>query len=241
MIPTVLSRSQHAAVLLSGGIDSLLVLQQVREHAPEIDVVVFRADMTKAQWAIIDNLIREYDLTVVTLPPKASYLIPNGTNLARVDEYDLGGATVPHLRDFVHDDTICALDAEKKFLAVSPVDYDLVFVGTRETDRSIATGQPIRKAVTKVENLTIVAPIYYWTDEQVREAAKDLPYAKEWYRGGDEKFDTGNLVACCRCLETGTKAEVFCPKLGRMIEGHEWSPGDMLVSFRSKFGFEVEA
>src|SRR5574339_51526 len=119
MIPTMLGKSQHAAVLLSGGIDSMLVLQQVREHAPDIDVIVFRADMTKDQWAIIDNLIRLWDLTVVTMPPKGSYVVPNGEHLARVDEYDLGSMIVPHIRDFVHDDSRCTFDAEKQFLPTS--------------------------------------------------------------------------------------------------------------------------
>lgn len=240
MIPTMLSKSRHAAVLLSGGIDSLLVLQQVREHAPDIDVVVFRADMTKEQWKIIDNLIRLFDLTVVTLPPRASYLVPNGDQLARVDEYDLGGAVVPHLRDFVHDDARCALEAEQKFLPSSPLDYDLVFVGTRATDHSEATGQPIRRAITKVDGLTIVAPVYYWTDDQVKKAAQGLPYSKEWYEDGDDRFDTGNIVACSRCLRHGTREAVLCPKLAAEISGHEWDQQAILTAFRQKFGFEVK-
>lgn len=239
MIPTLLGKSRHAAVLLSGGIDSMLVLRQVREHCPDIEAIVFRADMAKEQWAIIENLIRLWDLTVVTMPPSASYLVPNGTELARVDEYVIGGVPIPHLRDFVHDDSRCAIEVQQMFLPNPPLDYDLIFVGTREGDRSEATGRPLQKAVTVTNGMTIAAPIYYWTDEQVKEAAQGLPYAKEWYEDGDPKFDTGNIVACSNCLHNGTSAPVLCPKLGDKIPGHEWDREGILKAFRNKFGFEV--
>jgi hypothetical protein len=239
MIPTLLSKSRRPAVAVSGGRDSLIVLRMVREFAPEIEVIVFRTDMTRGQWGIIDNLIKLWDLTVIAPPPQASYMVPNGEYLARVDEYHVGGTAIPVLRDIVHDDSICVLDLGSNFSAVSPLDHDLLFVGTRQTDRSEATGRPIQKAVTKAGSLTIAAPIFYWTDERVEKAVKDLPIAKEWYEAKDEKFDTGNLVACCACLRRGDGEPVHCPKEGKTIAGHVWDRQVMLERFREKFGFEV--
>jgi 3'-phosphoadenosine 5'-phosphosulfate sulfotransferase (PAPS reductase)/FAD synthetase len=237
MIATMLRKSRHAAVALSGGMDSLVVLQQVRELAPDTEVLVFRTDWTPQQWGIIDNLIKLWDLTVVTPPPQASYFVPNGDQLARVDEYDVGGAVLPVLRDVVHDDARCVLELERNFLAVSPLDYDCVFTGTRRSDSSAATGPPLRRAISRVGELWFVAPIFYWTDEQVKKAAKDLPYAKEWYEEKDERFDTGNLLACGACVRRGDGEPVHCPKEGKTIAGHVWDQPVMLEKFRSKFGF----
>lgn len=237
MIPTLLGKAAHAAVAVSGGRDSLIVLDQVRKVRPDIEVLVFKTDFTANQWKVIDNLIRLWDLTVMAPPPKASYLIPNGEQLARVDEYDVGvGVTIPVLRDLVHSER-CLWDLENRYLPVSPLGYDLLFVGSRQGDSSPATGQPLHKAVSRIGNMTIASPIYYWTDEQVREASKELPYAREWYEEGDASFDTGNLLACSRCVDSGDGRPVCCPKQGRVIKGHEWDKPLMLKTFREKFGF----
>ena len=176
-----------------------------------------QTDFTPQQWEIIDKLIRLWDLTVVAPPPKASYLIPNGENLARVDEYDIGSrATIPVVRDIVHSDR-CLLDLNQNFLRLSPLDYDCIFVGTKQQDSTPAMSQPLKEAISQIGTLTAVAPLFYWSEEQVEEASKGLPYSKEWYEDGDENFDTGNLLACSRCVRSGTGEPVDCPKEGKMV------------------------
>lgn len=240
MIRELLEVARRPAVALSGGRDSMVVLDMVRKYQPDIEVLVFKTDFAPHQWAIVDNLIREWDLTVFSPPPRASYLVPNGDELARVDEYEIGAATLPVLRDFVHDDSRCALEMERKFLPASPLDFDLIFVGTRKGDRSEATGQPLRESVSKINGLTLAAPLFFWSDATVEWAAQGLPYAKEWYEDGDVRFDTGNLLACSRCLGGGGDEPVACPKANMEIPGVVWDKAAMLRAFREKFGFERE-
>jgi hypothetical protein len=240
VIPTILKRSKRPCVAVSGGMDSLVVLDMVRKHRPDIEALVFRADFTPEQWGIIDNLIRLWDLTVVSPLPRTSYFVPNGGNLARVDEYDVNGTVFPVLRDLVHSDHRCSLDLATRFAPLSPLDYDCVFVGTREGDSSEAMGHPLPKAVNRIGSVEVIAPIYYWTDEEVGKAAQGLPYSKEWYDLGDERYDTGNLIACSRCVATGTSDPVECPKAGHSIEGYHWNQSAMLGTFRAKFGFVNE-
>jgi len=240
MIQRLLDKASHPCVAVSGGRDSLVVLDLVREFQPDIDVLVFRTDFAPHQWEIIDRLIQLWDLTVIAPLPKASYLLPNGEHLARVDEYELGcGVMLPVLRDIVHAD-VCLFDLNQRFLAVSPLDFDCVFVGTKRGDRNPAMGRVVREPITDVGQFTLVAPIFDWSEEAVRERARDLPYSKEWYVEGDENFDTGNLLSCSRCVRSGTGEPVHCPKEDKMINGVVWDQQKMLETFRDKYGFEGE-
>src|ERR1051325_9999083 len=124
MLKEYLETAKHPCLLLRGGRDSVLLLKKIREIRGEIDCVCFATDFTKAQWKIIENLIAKWNLEVYTLPPKATYFIPNGEQLVRVDEYGLGAVIFPVVRDFVHSDERCALEANSLRLDAAPLNYD---------------------------------------------------------------------------------------------------------------------
>jgi hypothetical protein len=235
MLKEYLDAARNPVLLLSGGRDSVLLLEKIRAIRGEIDCVCFATDFTREQWGIIESLIREWNLEVYTIPPMATYFIPNGDGLARVDEYGLGPLTFPVMRDLVHSDGRCALDASLKRLEAAPLNYDVVFLGTRKADHSAATGLTMSEPVVRFGEVTFVAPLWDYSDAEVLEEAAGLPDAREFYEEGREEFDTGNAVFCSRCLQA--EAPVFCPKAGKEIESVKWDKAAALKFFREKFGF----
>jgi hypothetical protein len=236
MIDEVIKTARNPVVFLSGGIDSVLVLSMIREIR-EVDCVCFRHDFTPEQWGIVENLIKLWDLEVYTWPPQHSYLVPNGSSLARVDEYSLGLLTFPVLRDIVDGDR-CLLELGQQKLETYPFNYDVVFTGSKRSDSSFATGRsPFKSDVVKFGDVTFVQPLFDLNDEEVRELAKGLPLSAEWYEHGDAAHDTGNIPACSSCLLSGTDEPVYCPKAESHIPGLVWNKTAMLSEFRKKYGF----
>jgi 3'-phosphoadenosine 5'-phosphosulfate sulfotransferase (PAPS reductase)/FAD synthetase len=235
MIEAWLEKSNKPCVFFSGGKDSLIVLDKVHTLKPDIDVFVFKQDMHSEQWKIIETVIRLWDLQVITFPPSHTYFIPNGDEVSRVDEYSLNGFPLPVIRDFT-DGPHCAFEIDQRRLPIFPFEHDVVFVGAKSRDKSFIVNQPFKREVTSIGPITFVAPLFNWSDEQVEEAAKNLPYSKEWYIGGDERFDTGNVVACTNCLKA-TKNDVYCLKEKGKIHPYDWDRSGMLKGFQEKFGF----
>lgn len=237
MIEEYLQFGSKPCVFFSGGIDSLLVLSMVRKFRPDISVVTFRDSMPKHQWKIIENVVKEWDLQVLSFPPSHAYFIPNKDKISYVTEYSLNGCPLPLIRDIIPGPG-CSLEFDRRRLPVMTFDYDVIFIGTRKEDEHSALGKPISQPVTVIGPLTFVAPIFELSKEGVRDGAKDLLFSQEFYIEGDETYDTGNLPACSSCLEEG-EGQVFCPKRGEHIPRIEWDRAAMLSSFQEKFNFEV--
>lgn len=217
------------AVLFSGGIDSLVVLSMMKP----IDVITLRQNFTKRQWGVVDKVIKEWDLTVFSAPPLRSYIVPNGEFLARVDEYRFGNTIVPILRDLEHSEE-CSLKLDNQTLDHT-FHYDTIYTGCRKDDKSFALGQPMKDEVVKLNGVTFIQPIFHWSDEEVREAAKDLPYAKEYYDEGDESFATDTLLACTNCMTEAEK--VYCPLEQKEIPTVKWDRDLALTNFRQRFNY----
>lgn len=217
-------RYENPAVLFSGGIDSLLVLSMMREEYPDIAVVTLKQNYSKAQWAVVENVIKQWDLEVRSWPPMRSYLVPNEP-IARVDEYSFGEVSLPVIRD-IEDGSNCVFEMDNQTLEHFPFDYDVVFVGSREDDHSPATGRPLRSQVTDCGNFVIVAPLWKWTKDMVRAEAQK--------RGLPPALESSDIQACTKCLG-GVK--VYCPVKNDYIDPVDWNPGQMLGTFRERFGF----
>lgn len=231
-----LKRAKNPAVLFSGGADSLLVLHIVRQYK-DVPVITFRHNFTDKQWSAVDRVIKEWNLEVWSVPPRLSYIVPNGEGLARVDEYMLGKTTLPVLQEFTHAEK-CGLQLDNKTLDLALTDWDVIFTGGKKTDGNAAMGHPFNAPVIECDGVTLVQPLFNWTPAEVLAKVRELglPYAKEWYDGGNDEFETGMLHACSRCL---TDAErVFCPLENTVIPTVKWDRAGMLDSFRNKFGFE---
>lgn len=210
MIKEWMAKAIKPCLLLSGGADSVELLERIGK----IDCVTFNQNFTTEQWKVIDNLIRKFDLDLFTFPPSASYVVPNGDELARIDEYQLGYLTFPVLREYAHSDR-CSLEFDNKKMPMIPWTYDAVFVGSRKTDWSPLTGQPLRQAVTEYGGITIVAPLY------------DEPKTQEF------DVDTGTVYGCTKCFN-GEK-RVYCLKEDKMIDGIDWDRESAIKAFQDKF------
>jgi len=223
----VIEDAVKPCLFLSGGADSVLLLHRILQIRP-MDCFCFSHRMTKEQWGVIENLIKGYDLEVYTLPPARSYVIEG---LSVVDEYQLGEMNFPVIRDLVEADN-CLFD-NPQYLERFPFDYETVFMGTRKDDVLPAIGKnPFKSAVTE-GSPKFVLPLWDWTKEEVFAEIErlNLPIAREWYEGGDERYDTGNLIACHKCL----KGDTFCPKEGKSIKGIEWDAKANTQMFRRRF------
>jgi len=229
--------AKNPVLLLSGGRDSVYLLSEIRKLRGDIDCICFAADFTKEQWRIIENLVELWNLEVYVVAPRHTYLIPNGEGqLARVDEFGLGNLTFPVVRDIAHDDSRCLLEmSEDRSAGLAPWNYDVVFTGTRKSDRSYATGRPFQKDVVSTNGTTFVAPLWDMTDSDIDDAVRGLPFDFP----ADERLDSGNLISCSRCFDT-EQEQVLCPKTATNIETINWAPDKMLSAFRQKYGFSGE-
>lgn len=234
MIRKYLSKASNPAVMFSGGLDSLLTLWMVRQER-DVDVITLRQNFSKLQWGIIDKLIKEWDLTVITAPPLRSYIVPNGEYLARIDEYQFGRTALPVLRDF-EDGKDCSLQMDNQTLDYA-FPYDVVFTGAKKEDWSAATGMPMGAEVVEKDGVTFVQPLFHWTKKQVMAEVQrlGLPYTTEWYDGGDERYATDTIHACTNCMKD--EKEVYCHLEQKQIETVEWDRKGMLNAFQTRFGF----
>lgn len=209
----------------------------VREIRPEIHVVTFRDSMPKHQWKTIEEIIKAWDLHVLSFPPAHAYFVPNGEEVSYVTEYNLNGLPVPLVRDIVPGEG-CALEFDKKRLPVMSFDYDVIFVGTRNEDNHSVMGKPIQKDVTSIGPFTFIAPIFDLPKREVIHRVNHLSLPENFYIEVDEFHDTGNIPACSNCLKEVDRP-VFCPKQDAFISAIEWDRKGMLSAFRDKFKFEV--
>lgn len=220
-------KAKAPVVFLSGGSESVLVLDEVLKRRPDAEAVTFNQDFTKDQWQIIENLLERYEVELHTFPPMQSYLIEREGRIAKVDEYGLNALRFPVVRDLIHGER-CLHDLDPTRIQSVPFTFDVVFVGTRKEDTDPAI-QPMAQPVIEQHGITFVAPLWGWTKEQV--LAKELPISKEFYEQGKDEFDTGNLVACSRCYEG---KRVYCPKEMKVIDPVQWDRKGNLEYFRAR-------
>lgn len=233
MIERCLQAAKKPCVFFSGGIDSLLVLSMVRERCPDITVVTFRDSMPSHQWKIIEDVIKKWDLQVLSFPPSNAYFIPNKDKVSYVTEYSLNGLAVPLVRDVVPGEG-CSLEVDTKRLPIMSFDYDVIFLGSRRADSHETLGRLISKPVVEVGPFTFVSPIFELSKEEVIHQAKGLPFSQEFYVRVDDTYDTGNIPACSNCLEEGDE-QVFCPRRETYIPRITWDRAGMLSAFRNRF------
>ena len=226
-----------ALVLLwSGGMDSTLLLFLARE-IKEIPVIQFRDRLTGKQLLYSDRLFRELKLKIITYAPFDRYFIPaddeGGGGLTLVDEYRVGAGRIPVLRDLVHADDLCALDAGNDARTEEFVfPFDLALTGWRIDDGHGALDGIRVPDKMIVGHALFFSPLYAFSRDEVREMSlrAGVPEDENY---GDAFFDTGNFAACARCLEGAGR--VFCPKKQKEISGFKWNKNEALRAFRARF------
>lgn len=209
-------------LFLSGGSDSLLLLNVLLDLKAVFAVLTFDETFSPAQKKVIDELVYEHDLRVFGYKPQAAYFIGDAGNLAFIEEYGmLDGSTIPFIRDCIGGEK-CSFDVMVETRANVPVGYDLNILGTRKTDWHWSFGRMMQQP----EHKNFIAPLWEWTRADVRAGLKSYGVAKPL-------VDTGNYEFCTRCLEGNGR--VFCPKQQKEIDSVDWDARAMLGAFQTKF------
>ena len=218
--------TSQPGIFFSGGIDSLLLLDIIREFDNTIPVLTFAQDFTKEQWVRFENLILKWELSLYTFPPYHRFFVPNGTDISLIDEYNYGGISFPIIRDLEHGDK-CGLELSQQRLMTPDTFWQTTFIGALKDDiHPLAKGNAyLGGEHSQIENLTFIAPLWEWSKaEVIEEAAK---------RGLIAIEGTGELSACTKCLQS--TEPVYCVKRDTIIEAVKWEPENQLSAFRSKY------
>lgn len=209
---TQLSDSKSPAILFSGGKESLLLLDMVREIRPSTVVIHFY-DHLHPQ---VEEIIKGWDLEVLSWRPAARYLIPWQSDIVLVSEYSFGNARLPVLRDIVDGDD-CEL--EKLRTDTTPYfDYpfDLTVWGYRKQDELHPVMPSSFPREFQLGPTRMISPLYSWETEDVIEAVQRLPFAP---------VTNDAIQMCAKC-----KSELI-----------NWDRQKSLDSFASKFGYSKAA
>lgn len=221
--------AEPTVLWLSGGKDSLLLLLTLRLEKLEFSVLRFDDGWTKEQHQMFDNLIRRYHLRVYSYPPQRGVMLRHGRQVSNALLYAVGneGEQVVLIRDFVDGEPFrCALEMNIE-MAQNPapaIYFKNHICGMKKGELGTVLGRDgVRADITPVGDAILYAPLYDWSNADVKEA---LELLGEPWSDPPETLDTGNLVACTECLKGTDK--VWCPKQKEKIGSFEWDPTDNL-------------
>lgn len=223
---------QNPVLWFSSGLESTLILSMLIEQEIAVDILQMRDNWTQEQLSYADSLLNEWGLEATSHAPISISLIGQGDQITSVWEYDVGGATLPMLRDVV-DGKQCLADLTAKRSAKPLKNWDVHIIGSRLDDTHYARPQMIPSERWAVGNVTFYAPLAHWTREQVIEesAKRGLRTVKD--------VDEGDLYTCHECIK-GT-GQVWCPKDQKMIDSIVWDREGNLDLWRKSYGISADS
>jgi hypothetical protein len=199
-LSTQLANSKAPIIALSGGKDSLLVLDMVHEIDPSVPVLIFKDWFNRDHMKWVGKVIKDRNLVAFFYRPNVIECIKGSI----ISSYPFGASSLPVISDVVHSNE-CGLDWGKRVLDRTPLQtfpWDIVFTGSRKSD-----SHPLVPKLN-FENTIISTPIWNLTDSEV------------WNEINKRQIQTSDTSSdahlCMNCLQTDRV--VFCPKLGRNIQ-----------------------
>jgi len=174
---------------------------------------------------MFDNIIRRYSLRVYSYAPQRGILLRQGKQVSSALLYAVGngGEEAVLIRDFVDGEPFrCSLEMNVE-LATNPapaIYFPNHICGMKKGELKTLLGSDgVQSDIIPIGNAIIHSPLYNWTDVEVVDALEML--GEPWV-APPEELDTGNIVACTKCMQ-GTET-VMCPKLNEEIESQRWQP-----------------
>ncbi len=220
-----LDEAQKPVLWWSGGDNSTLLLVMLRGLGRPFDIVQMRDFWNKEQKEQADFYIRKWNLKVFSYPSVTTSLIGEGDELSVVFEYAVDGSKMPLIKDIVNG-TRCIAELQGQHLNYSPVEWTHYIVGSKKSDRHYAMDSLVPSERWKIGDAEMYAPLYDWTDQEVKDAL--FEYGIE-----PKKVDEGDVQFCTKCLHG---VETFCPKENVMIPPVQWSAETNLSNFRAAYG-----
>lgn len=211
------------ALWISGGKDSLLLLECLLRFNLKFSLLCFDGAFSLQQKKIIGDLVKEKNLLIYSYPPNAMTLIGDGEEISLAQGFavDKKGSQAWLVSDLV-DGTKCAFDLKIKLddKPRPPVVFDTHIWGSKKSDKHWA-GLKVTDE-WNIGDAHFAAPLADWTDEMVLEALNDD--LKLGYAEPSDELNSGNTVVCHNCLKPSATGKVFCPKEKREIPVVNWNP-----------------
>lgn len=175
-------------MLFSGGKESLLLLDVVRQIRPETTIIHFYDRLHPE----VEEVIKGWDLELLSWRPAASYLVPWHSDVALVSEYSFGHGRLSVWRDVV-DGEECQLEKLRtdrtEFFAYP---YDLTLWGYRSEDQLHPVMPTSFPREFQLGPTRMVAPLYDLKTEDVLEAIQRLPFSP---------VTDDSIRMCAKCKE----------------------------------------
>lgn len=212
IIEETLATAQRPIVLCSFAKDSLLLTWMVRQVDPDVPVLWFRDKLNP----FAERVIKQWDLQVFGYAPADRYLIPSNDDLLLVNEFAVGVARLPVLRDVVAGDS-CDLERLPQKRTMSFVyPWDVTLFGFKAVDarEHFVTRNTVLPQAFNLGHTRMVAPLYAWTDADVVAALDEfaIPYEQQ----------DDSLRICRECIDSLS----------------DWDRAAALSMFQKRYGFD---
>lgn len=206
-----LREAKLPAVLFSGGKDSLLLLDVARKIRSDVTPIHFYERLHPE----VEDVIKSWNLEVLSWRPAAHYLIPFGADIALVNEYSFGNARLPVLCDLI-DGEDCQLENRRKDRTdFFDNPFTDIFWGMKKCDELHPVMPPYFEREVQLGTSRLIAPLYKLTDEQV--------IAEIEQRGLPYRPFADTVTACSKCREWLST---------------DWDDGGALTYFARRFGYD---
>lgn len=231
LIEQSLAEFGNPCIACSFGKDSMVVLDLVRRHAPDLPVVFHREPFQAHKYRFADAVIHRFGLRVYDFPPSATAVQDGGGEVEIAGYYQIGarynmlptGIRAPQGGE----DFVCGLkDIYGRPTGTFNWPWDAMFHGHKATDTDPVYGDiTIHTDIARnLDSASLIFPIRQMTDQDVWRYTEEhnLPihhgrYEKidgAWREREDKTDNPDYVCACTACMVKDGPAQVPCPKMG---------------------------
>lgn len=219
----------------SFGKDSMVLLDLVRRHAPDLPVVFHREPFQPRKYQFANSVIANWKLRVFDFPPTSTACQEGNGEVEIVGYYQVGAAynMLPTgIRAPQGDEEfVCGLkDIYERPTGAFSWPWQGMFHGHKSSDHDPIYGDiPINADVHQnLGSASYIFPLRHWTDQDVWRYTEDhnVPihhdrYEKAdgaWRERADKTLNPDYVTACTACMGRSAPHSVPCPKRsGQMV------------------------